>query len=265
MIKQKITEDNQYDENGNLISSKKKLETFNILTNKEPDYIKLYTRMWCEFNQIPMGLRPLFLSLVTKMGYCNTTDMKHSNIVYTIGVNKTSIMEELGWKSDRALQKGLRNLCEINAIRKVSRGCYQINPCYATRGSWEYNPKRNDGGVADLVAVFHFKEHYSEVDISWDDAMDMVSECDKDGNPNGRKSLDELVKKVEEKKIEENKKRIEEEEAVAETVETEAYSYSMPNDNPNKTDIVSDMIARQGNMEHTETYVTTVDNSEFES
>lgn len=259
-IKQKITEDNQYDDNGNLISSKKKLETFNILTSTEPDYIKLYTNMWCEFNAIPMGLRPLFLSLVTKMNYCNTTDLKHSNIVYTIGVNKTSIMEELDWKSDRMLRHGLQKLCEINAIRKISRGCYQINPQYASRGNWEYNPKRANGGVADLVAVFHFKEHYSEVGISWDDAIDMVSECDKDGNPNGRKVLDELVKKVEE-----SNQTTGEQTEEAETVKTEEYSYSMPNDNPNKTDIVSDMIARQGNMEHIESYVTTVDNSEFES
>ena len=145
-----------------------KESTRSIQRNMEPDYIKLYTKMWCEFNNIPVPYRDLFLELVTRMTYCNSRDLKNSQLVNTGKPWSDAIMNALGWKQ-RMYQKGLRALCDCGAIRQVSRGVYQINPEYAGRGEWKYNPRLERGGVEDLVATFKFSSGTVDTKIVWAD------------------------------------------------------------------------------------------------
>lgn len=140
-----------------------------IERSTEPDYIKLYTRLWCEFNGIPERYRPLFLELATRMSYCNKTDLETSQTVYTGEPYATAICNALGWKQKDSLMKGLKALCSCGAIRKVNRAVYQINPSYAGRGEWKYNPKYDRGGVEDLVATFSFAAGTVETKIVWAD------------------------------------------------------------------------------------------------
>lgn len=147
-------------------------KTRNIQRNNEPDYIKLYTRMWCEFTGIPTVYRELFIQLATRMTYCNTRDLGHSQLVNTGKPWSDDIMRVLGWKR-RMYQKGLRALCDCGAIRQISRGVYQINPMYAGRGEWKYNPKLDRGGIEDLVATFNFRQGTVDTKIVWaDDTTD---------------------------------------------------------------------------------------------
>lgn len=143
-------------------------KTINIQPSNEPDFIKLYTRMWCEFNQIPLTYRGLFLELVTRMSYCNTSNLADSQLVNTGKPWSDDIMSTLGWKK-AMYQKGLRILCECGAIRKIGRGVYQINPSYAGRGEWKYNPRLDRGGVEDLIAEFSFKDGKVKTSIIWAD------------------------------------------------------------------------------------------------
>lgn len=140
------------DENGNeqttIIEKIKKRER-----SSEPDYIKLYTRVWCEFNQIPDRARPLFLELVCHMSYANTNEKDGGQLVATGGPVQESICKKLNITRS-TYQRYLRDLCECNAIRSISRGYYQISPNYAGRGEWKYNPRLNRGGVEELVATF---------------------------------------------------------------------------------------------------------------
>lgn len=158
------------DADGNVTSSTVETTT-NIQRNDEPDYIKLYTKMWCEFNDIPMAYRELFLQLVTRMTYCNSADLGNSQLVNTGKPWSDSIMTALGWKKSMYM-KGLSELCKHNAIRKVGRGVYQINPQYAGRGEWKYNPRLERGGVEDLVAKFNFKDKSVDTKIVWADDGD---------------------------------------------------------------------------------------------
>lgn len=157
----------QEDADGNIKTSSVEKVT-NIQRNDEPDYIKLYTKMWCEFNGIPIAYRELFLQLVTRMTYCNSADLGNSQLVNTGKPWSTSIMRALNWK-DRMYQKGLKALCECEAIKKVGRGVYQINPRYAGRGEWKYNPRLERGGIEDLVATFNFREGTINTKIVWAD------------------------------------------------------------------------------------------------
>jgi len=136
--------------------------------SKEPDYIKLYTRMWCEFNKIPNAYRELFLQLVTRMNYCSTNDLGHSQLVYTGRPYNEDIMSNLNWKSSM-YNRGLKELCRCGAIKNICRGVYQISPHYAGKGEWKYNPKLDRGGVEDLIAIFHFKNEMIQTEIVWAD------------------------------------------------------------------------------------------------
>ena len=104
---------------------------------QEPDYIKIYTNMWCEFKSVPVQYRNLFLALALRMSYCNKNDLEHSQLVYTGKPFSDELMKECGWTSYDSLMKGLKALCKSGAIKKIARGVYQINPEYAGRGGWQ--------------------------------------------------------------------------------------------------------------------------------
>ena len=147
-------------------------KTTTIKRNDEPDFIKLYTKMWCEFNNIPTAYRNLFLELVVRMTYCNSCELDKSQLVNTGKPWSEDIMKALHWKT-AMYQRGLKALCDCNAIRKINRGVYQINPQYAGKGEWKYNPRLDRGGVEDLIAVFKFKDKEVETQIVWaDDGTD---------------------------------------------------------------------------------------------
>lgn len=145
--------------------------------NPEPDYVKLYTKTWCEFNDIPVTYRPLFLELIQRMSYCNSQEINHSQLVYTGKPFADVIMESLGWKKNM-YQKGLKQLVEAGAIRRVAKGVYQINPSYAGKGGWKYDPRKKQGGIKDLIATFNFKDKTVDTKIVWanDDEDTMLNE-----------------------------------------------------------------------------------------
>ena len=122
----------------------------------EPDFIKIYTKMWLEYNQIPHKYRQLFFSLACRMSYANASRKDESQIVYVQKPAIDSILDECGWSTRDPLTKGLKVLCDCGAIEKIARACYRINPNYAGRGEWKYNPRLDRGGVKDLKAFFDF-------------------------------------------------------------------------------------------------------------
>lgn len=155
-------------ENNEVINKTVNRTTRKIDALGEPDYIKLYTRVWCEFNSIPVPYRNLFLQLAIRMSYADANNLSESQVVHTSKPTSDSICKVLGWK-DNMYQKGLKVLCDCGAIRRVNRGAYQINPSYAGRGAWRYNPRLEQGGVEDLVATFNFKKGTVEASFTWGD------------------------------------------------------------------------------------------------
>jgi hypothetical protein len=85
---------------------------------------------------IPDAYKTLFLALAQNMSACDSADLEHSQMVFTGGPFSDHYMRLCGWKSKDALKKGLRVLCNCNAIRRVSRGVYQVNPTFAAKGCW---------------------------------------------------------------------------------------------------------------------------------
>jgi hypothetical protein len=168
-------EEKSYDDQGNLVKTSSK-DTLTVKSyQQEPDYIKIYTRMWCEYNEIPVKWRPLFLALVTRMTYCNMPDNPTVNhgetgqLVWTGEPFATAICKECGWNQKQSLYNGLKALCKCGAIRLYRKSCYQINPQYAGRGSWRYDPKKAQGGVENLTATFNFSTHTNSTQITWSD------------------------------------------------------------------------------------------------
>ena len=128
-----------------------------ITRNEEPDYIKVYTNMWSEFTGVPAAYRELFLQLALRMTYCNAEDLENAQLVNTGKPFSESIKRALKWKDDM-LYRGLRELVQVGAIKKVNRGVYQINPSYAGKGEWKYNARLNHGGIEELVVTFKLEK-----------------------------------------------------------------------------------------------------------
>jgi hypothetical protein len=170
-ITKKIETNRTTDADGNIKETTKE-STFKIERSNEPDYIKLYTNVWCEFNEIPLQWRPLFLELISRMTYCNSAKINESQLVYTGKPFSDFICDVLDI-GNRQYQKGLKNLVECNAIKHIAKGVYQINPTYAGRGEWKYNPRFNRGGIEDLIATFNFKTGEVDTKFIWvDDGTD---------------------------------------------------------------------------------------------
>lgn len=186
---QTIIETNTHEDADGNITIDKLERTTAIEKSTEPDFVKLYTKMWCEFNNIPIAYRQLFTSMVCRMSYCNSHDLKHSQLVNTAQPWADAFLDECHWTSIQSLRKGLKALCDCGAIKKVGRGVYQINPSYAGKGNWHYNPRLDQGGIKDLVATFNFKDKTVDTQIVWADNGENTDE-----NQDMREILDTTAK-----------------------------------------------------------------------
>ena len=108
-------------------------KTVTSKNNCEPDYIKLYTKNWSTFNKIPPDAERLFIQLAIRMTYNNIDIEERDQVVYVIGPVKDQIKKVLGWNSDAMFYKTMKRLVDCGAIKKISRGLYQINPQYCRR------------------------------------------------------------------------------------------------------------------------------------
>ena len=173
------------DSEGNVIQEKKSERTWTVEKTGEPDFIKLYPEAWMPKKKtlakgespagkktapaqgknaadgedtahltLPAAYRFLFFILAARMGYCDSVDLAHSQLVMTGEPYRDEIMKIMGWTNRDSLMKGLRALCECNIIRKVSRGCYQINPRFASKGQWLYNPRIPQSNVEGLKKYY---------------------------------------------------------------------------------------------------------------
>lgn len=124
-----------------------------VSRENQPDFIILYTTVWCECNDIPSRYRELFLQLAFHMSFVNSDDIDRSQLVDVSGPHKLDILEALNWK-EQALRKGLKALCDCNAIIRrtdFGKSWYQINPSYAARGAWSV---KNGIGIKDFKIHF---------------------------------------------------------------------------------------------------------------
>lgn len=173
---EEIQEHTKEDAEGNITVDTVR-KTKNVKKSDEPDYIKIYTNMWSEFNQIPIKWWRLFFALARRMSYADLPASNNSNekenyggqTVFTGGLTAKAICEECGWKALNTLYQGLQALQDYGAIRKVgvTRGIYQINPQYAGRGGWYYSPHDEQGGISNLIATFNFRDKTVDTRIVW--------------------------------------------------------------------------------------------------
>lgn len=94
--------------------------------SKEPEYIKIYTQKWKE-KPIQKPYLNLFMNLVN---YAEQTE--DGLTVSVVGPIKEKICENLNCGKAN-VNKGLKALREAEAIEKISRGLYRINPEYARK------------------------------------------------------------------------------------------------------------------------------------
>lgn len=139
------------------------------IENGEPSYIKLYANMWMEFYNVPSAYKDLFIALAMNMSPCVSDDLEHSQLVNTGKPYDELYMTSCGWKSKDSLKKGLAALCNCNAIRRINRGVYQINPSFAAKGKWLDGKDGNTAysGVKRFVAKFDFTDGSVTTDVTY--------------------------------------------------------------------------------------------------
>jgi hypothetical protein len=148
-------------------------KTRKVEVSNEPDYIKIYTDMWCSFNGIDPRWRELFLQLASRMSYASITSPHGGQTVIVYGAVSDEITAACGWQDKSTLRKGLKALADCKAIKHVSRSMYQINPSYAGRGEWKYNPRLDRGGVENIIATFDFAAGTIDTKVTFaDDGSD---------------------------------------------------------------------------------------------
>jgi hypothetical protein len=122
------------DANGNVTtSSKSRLVS---IEKGEPPYIKLYYKAWMGIYDVPDAYKTLFLTMAKNMSPCICDDLDHSQLVNTAGIYTDIYLRACHWTSKDSLKKGLKALCDCNAIIRVGRGVYQVNPTFAAKGKW---------------------------------------------------------------------------------------------------------------------------------
>ncbi len=156
-------------EDGVQISKTIKQKTNKTAPSGEPGFVKIYIKKWSEINDIPLAARDLFIELCMRMSYADPKDYDGGQIVYLISPVSDDIMRKLSIKKSR-YQQLLKMLCDCHAIRRLRRGMYQINPAYAGKGLWKYNPRLEQGGIEDIVPHFNCADASSvENTIIWGD------------------------------------------------------------------------------------------------
>lgn len=161
----------QLDEFGEVVSTQETTKTTNYKKNTEEEYIKIYTKMICVFQDLPAECAPLMIALASLMSYANAEDTEHfgGQLVGITQLVREQIQQQLGI-SKATFFKHIKRLEDANIIRKVggSRSAtWQVNPNYFGKGLWEFNPKYGYGGIKDLRATFNFADKTVKTEIEY--------------------------------------------------------------------------------------------------
>lgn len=98
---------------------------------REDDYIKLYIeRGLVMLKGITKGQAAIFLALTAYMTYA-----QDGQLVYVNASMKRAIAKEVGCEMDTVTQ-AIKKFCSKGILRRIDRGCYEVNPYIVGRGKW---------------------------------------------------------------------------------------------------------------------------------
>lgn len=103
-----------------------KSQTYGV--EKEPPYIKMYIEDIAKLSDIPSGMSPILIELISQMGY--------NNIIAAYKPLKLITCRKLGISIDY-LNKAIQEFYEKGLFIRVARGVYMADPELFARGKWE--------------------------------------------------------------------------------------------------------------------------------
>lgn len=95
---------------------------------KEPPYIKMYVEDVAKLRDVPSGMSPILLELISQMGY--------NNIIPAYKPIKLITCRKLGISLDY-LNKAIQEFYQKGLFIRVARGVYMADPELFARGKWE--------------------------------------------------------------------------------------------------------------------------------
>lgn len=112
-------------EDGEVIS---KLESTDMVVEKEPDYIKLYLQDLTYLKELPKSFGSVLFSIAKRMNY--------ENEVILIKAIKDEIAKENNM-TPKSLDNAIARLKKESILINKARGIYIINPYYLAKGYWK--------------------------------------------------------------------------------------------------------------------------------
>jgi hypothetical protein len=120
--------------------TQKTTQTF--LTDKEPDYVKLYITDIMKLSNIPKSCNSVLMALLNKSNY--------DNEIILIKAIRQEICKRLGI-GDSTFRKAIDEFIDKGILTKKSKGIYIANPFLFGRGSWQ--------DIKNIRLLVEYNEH----------------------------------------------------------------------------------------------------------
>jgi hypothetical protein len=167
-----MTQKTVVDESGAIQISEETTESKRYINN-EPEFVKIYHDKWRELTRsqkLSDKTKLIFISIVNRMCYCNTKELRTAQIIRIDSDERIEIMEECDISNEKVFYRHLKILIDCGVIRPAvdskgnkRRSIYQVNPFYAGKGHWHVRGLYPGFGICDLQAKWDDPYMYTYV------------------------------------------------------------------------------------------------------
>lgn len=121
------------DQNGEIIDGKTEVEVAATAVTPEPAYVKLYVTQWLATMS---GQPSLMADVLVGLIELGMTFAEDGQVIHATKYEKEAIAKRLG-VNPRSIDNTIQKLVKAEALKRVERGTYAVNPRLLGKGSWK--------------------------------------------------------------------------------------------------------------------------------
>ncbi len=112
------------------------IESKQIYTTAEPEYVKLYLDCILLFKGLPKGLNPIIIEFLRHMSYADVNGYGGGQIIFVNKALKQCIADRLGVTIKR-IEQAITQFVKSGIFKRVAVGTYQVNANIFGKGEWK--------------------------------------------------------------------------------------------------------------------------------